>query len=426
LNNIQGAFERYFSSLAQQRQGKAGVMHSKTAQSIAESASEIIGYGVLVTDESGTIIGCSDVKRVGTKHDPSLEVLRTAKPVSTSREEAVCMKGVKPGYTCPIKFFGDLVGTISIAGPPDKVARYGLLVQKQAEIMLREQNILEMKLRREQAIRDLAQSILLYDETEDGRGILSHARELGYDLERCRIAVILEIVSQAETSEWNFDMALRRIGNFFPERKHLISVVENFQIVLYLALPCPRDTGEMEATATRLSQSLLEELENNGIMALAGVGLEASNFAGLSRSARAARMALHTGKLLEESPNAFDGTQLVPAAKRVHSARALILEIILMTLPRKQVPSHIERILAKLRDGDTDGELTRTFLAWCRNPFASGEVAKELAIHRNTLQYRLKKIKEIIGLNPWNFHDSFVLWVALTLQKIDQEKTDKT
>jgi carbohydrate diacid regulator len=399
-------------------------MHGKTAQSIAESASEIIGYGVLVTDESGTIIGCSDVKRVGTKHDPSLEVLRMAKPISTSREEAASMKGVRPGYTCPIKFFDDLVGTISIAGPPDKVARYGLLVQKQAEIMLREQNILEMKLRKEQAIRDLAQSILLYDEAEDGRGILSHARELGYDLECCRIAVILEIVSQSETGEWNFDKTLWQIRNFFPERKHLISVVENFQIVLYLALPCPNDTGEMEATAARLSQSLLEDLEDHGIVALAGVGLEARDFTRLSRSARAARMALRAGKLLKGGPDAFDGTRPTSVTDRIHSAKELALETLLMTLSKKQIPNHIERITAKFRDDDTDGELARTFLAWCRNPFASGEVAKELAIHRNTLQYRLKKIKEIIGLNPWDFHDSFLLWTALTLQQVGQEKTD--
>ncbi|MDR1510146.1 MAG: helix-turn-helix domain-containing protein [Synergistaceae bacterium] len=399
-------------------------MHEKIAQSIAESASEIIGYGVLVTDENGTIIGCSDVRRVGTKHNPSVEVLRTANPISTSKEEAASLKGVKPGYTCPIKFFNDLVGTVSIAGPPDKVTRFGLLVQKHAEMMLREQNILEMKLRREQAIRDLAQSILLYDKTEDKRGILSYARGLGYDLECCRIAVILEIVSQPEKDEWDFDKILRRIRNFFTERKHLISVVENFQIVLYLALSCPSDTGEMETTAARLSQSLLEDLENHGIVALAGVGLEAHDFNELSRSARAARMALHTGKLLEGSPNAFDGAQLDTAAKRVHSARELVLEILLMTLPKEQVPNHIEQILATLRNGDADGELARTFLVWCRNPFASGEVAQELTIHRNTLQYRLKKIKEIIGLNPWDFHDSFLLWTALTLQQVGQEKTD--
>ena len=52
-------------------------MHKKTAQAIAETTSEVIGYGVLVTDERGIIIGCNDTKRVGTLHLPSLGVMRT-------------------------------------------------------------------------------------------------------------------------------------------------------------------------------------------------------------------------------------------------------------------------------------------------------------------------------------------------------------
>ena len=47
-------------------------MHKKTAQSIAENASEIIGYGVLVTDEKGVIIGCSDIRRVGMPVPPRI------------------------------------------------------------------------------------------------------------------------------------------------------------------------------------------------------------------------------------------------------------------------------------------------------------------------------------------------------------------
>ena len=39
-------------------------MHKKTAQAIAKTTSEVIGYGVLVTDERGIIIGCNnDVNR---------------------------------------------------------------------------------------------------------------------------------------------------------------------------------------------------------------------------------------------------------------------------------------------------------------------------------------------------------------------------
>ena len=50
-------------------------MFKKMAQRIAESTSEVIGRGVLVTDENGIIIGCNVRKRVGTFHEPSVKVI---------------------------------------------------------------------------------------------------------------------------------------------------------------------------------------------------------------------------------------------------------------------------------------------------------------------------------------------------------------
>ena len=75
------------------------------AQRIAESTSEVIGRGVLVTDENGIIIGCNVRKRVGTFHEPSVKVMQENKPSVTGREEAKKMPGVYPGYTLPIQFF---------------------------------------------------------------------------------------------------------------------------------------------------------------------------------------------------------------------------------------------------------------------------------------------------------------------------------
>ena len=75
-----------------------------------------------------------------------------------------------------------------------------------------------------------------------------------------------------------------------------------------------------------------------------------------------------------------------------------------------------------LAAADANGELAGTFLAWCENPFAPKEVAEKLFIHRNTLQYRLKKLGEIVKLDLRNFHDSFSLWVALMLERLEEHE----
>ena len=46
------------------------------------------------------------------------------------------------------------------------------------------------------------------------------------------------------------------------------------------------------------------------------------------------------------------------------------------------------------------------------------QTAKELKIHRNTLLYRLDKIKKVTGLDPRKFNDAMELKVALILNKV--------
>lgn len=379
-------------------------MHKKTAQAIAKTTSEVIGYGVLVTDECGIIIGCNDEKRVGTLHEPSLEVMRTGQPALTSKEDAARLEGVKPGYTAPIALSAQVVGTISIAAPPQRAERYGLLVRKQAEILLMEQTFLELKLRQQLAVRDLAESIMLYrPEDENTDMLLLHGKELGFDLERCRIAVILELQDlrrRPEGQDAFRDMALNCIINFFSNSTHLIAPLRNRQIVLFLALPCNRHEGEMEESAFHLCEGLSDHMEKDGMLLEAGIGVDADTLPLLAQSAHLAREALSTGRAL--------GMRICPAS-------SLGAEMLLSYIPAGRKRQHVERVLRGMEG--VSPELTDTFLAWCRNPFAPTDVARSLSIHRNTLQYRLKKLRDLLGLDPWNFHDCFTIWSALILRK---------
>lgn len=382
-------------------------MHKNAAQNIAESASEIIGYGVLVTDENGIIIGCSDPKRVGTLHAPSLKVMTERVPLHTTKEEALLLDGVKPGYTCYIDIGGQkIVGTVSIAGPPEKVERYGMLVKKHAEIMLREQSIFESHIRKEQAFRDLAQNIIMFSpEDENEQSLLIQGRELGYNLECCRIAVVFEI--KHANGEWA--AALQFIRNFFSKPSHLIAHLRDFQVVAFLDMPCGKGDGEMEKAVHELCHSLLEQISEFHADVDIGIGIESKSLKELAVSGRIAREALFVGKA------AGNG--------RVHSSKKLLLEIMLASVSRKRRNHYMDEILHKFDESDKDGELLKTFKVWSETPSSAAEAAQKLSIHRNTLQYRLKRICEITGLNIFSLHDSFVLWSAITLQKLESGKT---
>ncbi|MBR1672614.1 MAG: hypothetical protein IJ702_06780 [Fretibacterium sp.] len=215
-----------------------GVISQKTAQTIAETTSEVLDYGVLVTDEGGIIIGCSERERLGRLHAPSLEVMERNEPRLTTQDEAAVL-GVRPGYTAPITLSGKVVGTVSIAGLPQDVERYGRLVRKQAEILLVEQNFLERKLSRQLAMRDLAENILLC-RPEDGNAnsLLLYGRDLGFDLTRYRIAVVVGfrrgMTSATGTS--SPEMMYNRLMALLASSGHFIAPLRTQQVVLFLAL----------------------------------------------------------------------------------------------------------------------------------------------------------------------------------------------
>ncbi len=65
-------------------------------------------------------------------------------------------------------------------------------------------------------------------------------------------------------------------------------------------------------------------------------------------------------------------------------------------------PSEVRRCARVLDDGD----LVRTCLCLFENNLNVARTAEKLYMHRNTLIYRIKKIKRLTGLNVCDFYDA--------------------
>ena len=296
-------------------------MFKKMAQRIAESTSEVIGRGVLVTDENGIIIGCNVRKRVGTFHEPSVKVMQENKPSVTGREEAKKMPGVYPGYTLPIQFFGKVIGSVSIAGIPEEVERFGLLVQKQAEIMLREQAFLESNLIRERALRDLVENVASYDGSQGMSELINmQGKELGVTLTRCKNVIIAEMKSWKDDSSENaYQIMVRELRSAFSHPRNVICPQRNRRVTVFVTPNRPGTNDDVTQSIETTAKSFIENLEVKGITADVAVGFPANDMNGLAISLRSARDAMRLGGLLK-----MNG---------VVSARSLTSEALLDMLP---------------------------------------------------------------------------------------------
>ncbi len=376
------------------------------AQELAESTSEIVGYSVLLTDENGIVIGSSDPSRLGSLHTPSVGVIRTRKPETTTPEEATRLpEGVRPGITLPISLAGRVVGSIAIAGPPEEVSRYGRLVQKQAELLLRENALLRSSMLREQALQELILEIAAFDPLKaDETVLVMRGRELGYDLRPPRAVLVVEILHPEEGPLNRRLEAQALTRRFFSHPQDIVSRIGDEKIVvlafLGLAVREIQPLEEVRNTARLLALSL----EEHGLSVRIGIGEIAPSAAFLGEAFRSAGEAarLSAKKSGEE---------------RVSFIGDLRLESLLSYIPKDRAAAFCETVLKDLPGVSDAEELTQTFLAWCDRPFEPARVAQALSIHRNTLSYRLQKIERLTGLNLREVRGILMLRSALELRK---------
>lgn len=105
----------------------------------------------------------------------------------------------------------------------------------------------------------------------------------------------------------------------------------------------------------------------------------------------------------------------------IHLPWKLHLEKLLIAVPEAEKQKFVERVLKHvdhMLDAETQSTLEQFFALDCN----VSETAKKLYIHRNTLLYRLDKIKNEAGLDVRSFNDAVLVRILLLLYKVTKRK----
>lgn len=152
----------------------------------------------------------------------------------------------------------------------------------------------------------------------------------------------------------------------------------------------------------RAGDSLLRRLQNDtGATISIGIGRYHPGLLGLARSYQDARIALSLGHY-------FNGHNQVYCLDRLGIAAFI-------GVADKQTKVELAKHLLSPLDYEPDLLLTvETFFEKNCSPSAT---ARQLSIHRNTLNYRLDKLASLTGLDPRRFDDAVQIRLALLLRK---------
>jgi len=226
--------------------------------------------------------------------------------------------------------------------------------------------------------------------------IYARAKELHFSADVVR-AVFL--VRQVDGSDMG---AVEVLQTLFPERERdFVVSVSEMDIVLIKEVPAEAEGKDLLAIATQVEAALAQELS---IKTVIGVGTLAKHLRELADRYKEAQVAIEVGKV-------FDTEKTIIHYEHLGIGR------LIYQLPITLCEMFLSEIFKKNPIDSLDQETLYTINRFFENNLNVSETSRKLFVHRNTLVYRLEKIKKLTGLDLREFDHAIVFKVALMVKK---------
>ena len=369
---------------------------------------EALHYKVTITDTNGYIVGSSDPARLNQFHPSAYEILCERQPIESwdiATDSYVNVpEGVQLGYGERVIYDGECIGLIGLVGAPEEIKQSIKTAQLVLQLMLdRKKASDELKLISKDKKAFLLR--LLQGQYGSPEWIKERADTYKIDLSRPRYVLTVQInlekfdeKSPLELSQIKETMH-RAIRSIFFEQEDLLYEYDTGETVLLTAgkhSDASQRRRQIEKAAVRLYAELREQCK---VSALIGVSEECGDYTGIPLALRQGRMAAEIGAKTENGEGLYFYSQM-----RLGRIVASFSPEIRPILQRD--------ILSKLLENHADSLLETLFTYFEMNGNVS-QTAEKLFIHRNTLQYRFRKIKEITGFDIYHIDDLVQLRLAV-------------
>ena len=339
-------------------------MSNRLFQGIVHQLTDSIDRTIGVIDESGTIISCSELGKIG-------EVLSTEVTAVFSGTEVISVDGYS------YKPFGD----------DDLALKYlSMLAVTLSSI----KQYYDEKYDRANFIKNVILDNILPGD------IYLKARELHFNNDVSRVVILIRITEHIDISAYDI------IQNLFPDKtKDFVINLNETDIALIKEVKPNIDTKDLEKLARSIADGLGTEFYSH---VLVGIGTTVEGIKDLARSFREAQVSLEVGKV-------FDTEKSIVSYDNLGIAR------LIYQLPTTLCDMFLKEVFKRGSIDNLDQETLFTIQKFFENNLNVSETSRKLFVHRNTLVYRLEKIKKLTGLDLREFDDAIVFKVALMVKK---------
>jgi carbohydrate diacid regulator len=352
-------------------------MSVKLFQTLSDNYSEIINKEIGVTDESGVIIAHSNFQMIG-KQDPNISIFLQDKNDLGAMGDKLYNKVVVKNKVEFITF---------IQSTEEQDYKYLELFTLN---ILNLKSYYDEKYDKNTFVKNIiVENILPGD-------ILLKSKELHIDYNCLRIVFLINAASGK-------DIHVHEVmESLFPNKnKDFVVVIDDDNVVLVKEVRGKDDYKETYKIAKVIVDNLNSELM---VKASIGIGTIINNLKDITKSYKEAQMSMIIGNIFSSDNSIYDYNNLGLGRLIYH-------------IPTTLCRLFLDEVFKDNSANSLDSETMLTIQKFFENNLNVSETARQLYIHRNTLVYRLEKIKRLTGLELTSFDDAVIFKVAILVKR---------
>ena len=226
--------------------------------------------------------------------------------------------------------------------------------------------------------------------------IYIRAKELHFATDTPRAVFLIRQVGHNDVATMDV------LSGMFPDKlQDFVLSINESDIAIVKQITASTTGEELEHTAAVIEETLKNELR---IKTVIGIGTIAEHLRELADSYKDAQTAIDVGKVFDTE-------------KTIINYENLGIGRLIYQLPTTLCEIFLSEVFKKNSIDSLDQETLFTINKFFENNLNVSETSRKLFVHRNTLVYRLEKIKKLTGLDLRQFDHAIVFKVALMVRK---------
>lgn len=382
------------------------MLKPEECQKIVSRVVNILDRNINIIDLQGIVIASSNPKRIGTFHEGGRLCAASGSEVIITAHNMHLYRGCKEGVNLPIQYKNKTIGIVGITGNPDEIKPYGLLVKELVELIVQENESRYAKELHEQALRSFILELIKGTGTKEEQIYVNRAKLLGVEDLRKKVLVVGSIINLEKELEEVNEIKIQE------KRQRILEFIKNYYqgqdiIIFYLydesfIMLLPSFVNEKQCL-----RDLKDQIRNEfNIIVNFVVSEECIHYKDYPKNYnKVARAVVINNSRKNKDEIIFTkdyGIQLL-----IHS---------ISNEDKEQYLESYNKFFHQSKNKLME-ELIQTVKAYFENNMNIGNAAEVLYVHRNTIGYRINKIKEQFGIDITKPYECMKLYIAICLNE---------